>query len=237
MKLKINKIFVGYDSNQDFSTNFNKLKNAPFEVCKNSILRHTQSDVEIIPLKLTDLIKRGLYYRKEDNLATTEFTYSRFLTPYLSNYEGISLFCDSDFLWNCDVQELINYFDESKSVLCVKHDYIPSSHIKMDGKQQTVYPRKNWSSLMLFNCSHRDCRNLNIESINTQTPKYLHRMEWTDDQNIGDLPITYNFLEGDYTKIDNPKVIHYTNGGPWHETWSGDYYDNWTDEYNIIVNK
>jgi len=117
-------------------------------------------------------------------------------------------------------------------VSCVQHDYTPTSATKMDGLQQTTYPRKNWSSLMMFNCEHPDTQKLSVEVVNTESPKYLHRMSWASS--IGSIPLTYNYLEGDYEYIDNPKVVHFTNGGPWHETWKGDYGDLWLDTYDKL---
>ncbi len=187
----------------------------------------------VIPLKLSTLRELGLYYRTEDTAASTEFTYSRFLVPFLSSYKGISIFCDSDFLWNCDITSVLDYLDKNYSVMCVKHDYTPKAETKMDGHIQTVYPRKNWSSLMMFNCEHPDTQKLSVDVVNTESPKYLHRMSWASS--IGSIPLTYNYLEGDYEYMENPKVIHFTNGGPWHETWEGDYGNEWLEVYDEIT--
>jgi len=227
------KVYIGYDSRQDRDTLGKGITNPPFEVCKASIRKYN-SEVEIIPIKLNDLIAKGIYSRENDPLASTEFTYSRFLVPFLNNYEGKALFIDSDFLWQCNVEELLEFYNTEKSVACVKHDYIPSNDTKMDGLKQSVYPRKNWSSLMLFNCSDSDCKKLTPDVINNETPKYLHRMLWTNDNKIGNIPLEYNWLEGDYNVIDDPKVIHYTNGGPWHDTWDGDYRNNWEKQYREL---
>ena len=99
----------------------------------------------------------------------------------------------------------------------------------MDGKAQEWYPRKNWSSLMVFNCSHPDCKNINLTSVNKESPKYLNRMEWTKDENIGSIPLEYNHLVG-YYNIDNSKALHYTDGGPWHkEHQDVQYAQEWLD--------
>ena len=103
----------------------------------------------------------------------------------------------------------------------------------MDGVKQTSYPRKNWSSLMMFNCEHKDSKKLTPKVISTETPQYLHRMEWTGD--VGKIPIMYNWLEGDYPKTINPKAIHFTNGGPWHESWDGDWRQEWEEGYEYIT--
>jgi hypothetical protein len=232
MKENLN-IYIGYDSRQDKDPLGRGIINPPYEVCKASIRKYN-SEVKIIPIKLDELIAKGIYGRDNDPLASTEFTYSRFLVPYLNNYEGIALFCDSDFLWQSDVSSILDYYNSDLPIMCCKHEYIPANNTKMDGLKQSIYPRKNWSSLMLFNCSNQDCKKLTPEVVNTQTPKYLHRMNWTIDKKIGSIPLEYNWLEGDYNYIDNPKAIHYTNGGPWHDTWDGEYRGNWEKQYKEL---
>jgi len=229
--MKIN-VYIGYDSRQDYPPKYNKIKNPCYEVCKYSILKYNQ-DIIISPIILDELISQNIYYREVDPIASTEFTYSRFLTPYLNDYKGIAIFCDSDFLWQCDINELLNFYDDKYAVMCVQHDYQPKSNTKMDGIVQTTYPRKNWSSLMVFNCEHKDTKNLTVKNVNEKSSRYLHRMEWADE--VGSIPITYNYLEGDYEDIENPKVIHFTNGGPWHETWVGDYKENWINIYKELI--
>tara|TARA_Y100000004_G_scaffold49146_1_gene54110 strand:+ start:393 stop:1082 length:690 start_codon:yes stop_codon:yes gene_type:complete len=224
-------VYIGYDSRQDRPPKYNKVINPCYQVCKSSIIKNS-NDVNVIPLKLNELIDEGIYYREVDPLASTEFTYSRFLVPYLNDFKGIAIFCDSDFLWQCDINDLLEYYNHNNSVMCVQHDYTPKTDTKMDGVVQTTYPRKNWSSLMMFNCEHKDIKNLSVENINTKEAKYLHRMKWTDK--IGEIPMTYNWLEGDYPNNMHPKVIHFTNGGPWHETWDGDYKENWLKVYNEL---
>jgi len=225
-------VYIGYDSRQDYPPKYNKIKNPCYEVCKSSIKRKS-GRANIQPIKLDELIEQGHYYREVDPLASTEFTYSRFLVPFLNDYKGMAIFCDSDFLWRCNIEELLQFYDERYAVSCVQHDYTPSSKTKMDGVKQTSYPRKNWSSLMMFNCEHKDSKKLTPKVISTETPQYLHRMEWTGD--VGKIPIMYNWLEGDYPKTINPKVIHFTNGGPWHESWDGDWRQEWEEGYEYIT--
>lgn len=232
MKEKL-KIYIGYDSRQDKDPLGKDIHNPPYEVCKASI-RNFNTQVEIIPLKLDQLIEKEIYTREKDPLASTEFTYSRFLVPYLNEYKGLALFCDSDFLWQTDITSVLDYFDSKFSVMCCKHEYTPTNDTKMDGYKQTIYPRKNWSSLMLFNCEDLDCKKLTPDIINSESPKYLHRMLWTSDEKIGSIPLEYNWLEGDYGNILDPKAIHFTNGGPWHNTWNGDYKVNWMNQYNLL---
>lgn len=177
--------------------------------------------IEVTGLNKSELEARGYYFRGDDKLASTEFTYTRFLSPALNDFTGLCVFCDSDFLWECDIyEELAPYFDkmvkDKLAISCVKHNYVPDSAMKMDGRIQTVYPRKNWSSLILFNCDHPEVHNLTIENVNRKDAGWLHRMQWCSDENIGELPHTYNYLVGVYHDNIDPKVIHYTDGGPWH---------------------
>lgn len=204
-------VFIGWDSREDIA----------YQVAKESLQDHASIDVDVHAIKLPDLVDQGLYSRDVDPLAATEFTYSRFFTPWLAGYEGWALFCDCDFLFLGDVAELLPYCDESKAVACVHHDYTPKATVKMDGKVQTNYPRKNWSSFMLFNCAHPATRKLTPELINTETGAYLHRLQWADDSEIGELPEAWNWLDGwsETPESGFPKAVHYTNGGPWFKEW------------------
>ena len=228
------KVYIGYDSRQDYSEGFSDIVNPPYQVSKYSIQKYNKN-VDVEPIILSELRRQQIYWRGTDYLSSTEFVYSRFLTPYLNGYKGLALFCDSDFLWQADVNQLLDYYDSKYSVMCVKHNYTPPESTKMDGKAQTHYPRKNWSSLMLFNCSHPDIKKLNVKNINTKDAKWLHRFEWTSDECVGEIPATFNWLEGWYNDSVDPKAIHYTRGGPWHTTWNGHYKDKWVQTYNELV--
>jgi lipopolysaccharide biosynthesis glycosyltransferase len=217
------RVFIGWDSREP----------AAYEVAYFSLRRRSTIPIEITPIKLDDLRSRGLYWRAQDPLASTEFTYSRFLTPYLAGFSGFALFCDCDFLWLADIAELWNLCDSNKAVQCVQHDYQPKEATKMDGQIQTTYPRKNWSSLMLFNCAHPAVRRLTPEVVNTESGAYLHRMNWVRDDEIGALPTEWNWLEGWNAVPANgtPKAVHFTRGGPWFEQWQNvDYGDLWQAE-------
>jgi lipopolysaccharide biosynthesis glycosyltransferase len=220
------KVFIGYDSREDIA----------WQVCRHSLGRHAAGDISPIPLRQDVLRELGLYTRPADASASTEFSLTRFLTPYLSAQSGWVLFCDCDFLFTDDVGDVFKMLDPSKAVYCVQHDYTPKFSVKMDGKQQATYPRKNWSSFMLFNCDHPDVRALTPNVVNTAPPAYLHRLEWVSDEtSIGALPLEWNFLEGEYPKPDRvPRVIHYTNGGPWFPEWQEcDYAELWLQERDL----
>lgn len=217
------KIFVGYDSREEVA----------WQVCRHSLLRHSRNNVDVIPLRQSVLRELGLYTRPHDFGASTEFTLTRFLTPYLAAQSGWVLFCDSDFLFTTDVRAVFDDLDDSKAVYCVKHDYTPAHQEKMDGRKQVAYPRKNWSSFILFNCDHPEVEALTPAVVNSATPAFLHRFGWiSDDSAIGNLDIGWNFLAGEYpAPAEVPPVIHYTNGGPWFEQWRDcDFADLWLRE-------
>lgn len=222
------KIFVGYDSREDIA----------WQVARHSLLRHALDELDVIPLRQTVLRELGLYTRPYDPMSSTEFSLTRFLTPYLAHQHGWVLFCDCDFLFTTDIGEVFRNLEPDKAIYCVQHDYTPALDIKMDGKQQTSYPRKNWSSFMLFNCDHPDVQALTPAVVNTATPAFLHRFEWIkNEDHIGSLPLDWNFLEGEYPKPHTvPRVIHYTNGGPWFENWQEvDYGDLWLAERDLYL--
>ena len=213
------KIFIGWDSREVDA----------YEVCVKSLLEHSSIPLEIIPLKKNRLKSDGLYQRKE-GAVSTDFAFTRFLVPHLSEYSGWSLFIDCDFLFTKDVSELYNMREEKYAVMCVKHDYTPKNSIKMDGQKQVSYPRKNWSSCVLWNCGHESNKIITPEAVNSESGAYLHRFQWLQDSEIGDLPLEWNWLEGEYDKPeDPPAVIHFTNGGPWFkECQNVEYSDLWS---------
>lgn len=216
------RVYIGWDPREDIA----------YQVARRSMLQHASIPVEIAPIKLQELVSKGLYTREIDPLASTEFTYSRFLTPLLAGYQGWALFCDCDFLFFGDVAELGAYIDDNLALACVQHDYQPTNATKMDGKVQTAYPRKNWSSFMLFNCAHPSTRKLTVERVNQESGAYLHRMQWAEDSEIGAIPTTWNWLEGENLGAsstgDRPRAVHFTNGGPWFEEWQDvSFADEW----------
>lgn len=204
MKLKI---FVGWDPREDIA----------WQVCRHSILSRTNPrEVSVAPLIQSELRAQGLYSRDIDKKAATEFSLTRFLTPVLAGYEGYSLFVDCDFLFLTDIQNILNEIDVGKAVSVVKHNYQPTDTYKMDGCVQYIYPRKNWSSFILFNCAHKSNRALTPALVNSAEPSFLHRFSWLDDNEIGELDIGWNYLEGVYpAQYNNLKAVHYTSGGPW----------------------
>ncbi len=204
------RVFIGWDPREDIA----------FKVARHSIERRASIAVEVMPLVRRELVDAGLHDRGDDPLASTEFTYTRFLTPHLAG-EGTAIYCDCDFLWLADVAELVEGLDPAKAVHCVQHDHRPVETWKKSGAPQTRYRRKNWSSLMVFNAAHPANRILTPQAVNTMTPASLHQMRWVDDALIGALDEAWNWLEGwsSCPAGQVPKAIHFTRGGPWLEPW------------------
>ena len=139
----MNKVYVGWDSREDIA----------YQVCEHSILNRSKT-TEVIPLKQKHLRDSGIYTREIDKLGSTEFTFTRFLIPFLENYNGWAIFCDCDMVFLIDAQEIFDQADDKYAVMCVQHNYTPEEGIKMENQLQLPYPRKNWSSMVLFNCGH-----------------------------------------------------------------------------------
>ena len=223
------RVYIGYDRREDLA----------YQVSKHSILSQ-DSNTEVYPLKLNELREMGLYLRDEDKLGSTEFTFSRFLIPELCNFNGWALFCDCDIVFINDVAELFAQADDKYAVMCAKHDYTPKEGTKMDGQTQTVYPRKNWSSVMLFNCGHPSNQKLTQDLVNNPdtTGKYLHRFSWLTDEEIGQFSHEWNWLVGWYKEPEDgtPKALHYTEGGPWFENYRNCEYNNiWKEELSDMM--
>ena len=197
------KIYIGYDSRYPIAS----------KVCEYSLRKHSK-DLDIELLKLSDL--EQLYWREYKD-QSTEFTYTRFLVPYLQDYNGWALFCDNDFLFLKDVTKIFELADDKYAMMCCQHDYTPRAITKMLGKKQVPYKRKNWSSLMLINCGHPSVKKLDLSTVSEQSGKYLHQFEWLKPHQIGSIPRHWNWLVNWYkeTDEDKPSALHFTEGGPW----------------------
>ena len=218
------KVYIGYDSREDIA----------WQVARHSILRHATRPVSVHALRQEALRDLGLYTRGKD-VASTEFSMTRFLTPYLAAHEGWSIFVDCDVLVTRDITEIFRHLDPSKAVHCVQHDYTSAYKVTMDGQAQASYPRKNWSSFVAFNGSHNGVKSLTPTVVNRETPGFLHRFGWLSDEDIGALDLEWNFLVGEYPRPAKlPMCIHFTNGGPWFEGCGHvDFADAWQAEHRL----
>jgi hypothetical protein len=191
------RIFVGYDPSQQIA----------YDVLKYSLEKHASEPIEVIAI---DADKIPEWNREQDPLQSTPFTYTRFLVPWLCKYEGTALFMDSDMLSLGDISELFHLPMDGLALRVRQHEYNPSETVKMGGKVQTQYPRKNWSSLMLMNNAELGC--WTMEAVETQSGAWLHRFEPIPDEQVGDISEEWNVLD----HMTGPtKLLHYTSGGPW----------------------
>lgn len=222
------RIFIGYDSREVVA----------FHVLAQSIIRHSSRPVAIVPLVQSQLRAAGVYTREPDPGASTEFSLTRFLVPYLSGFEGVSVFMDCDMVARVDLAGLasLRTLEFDRSVYVVKHDYTPRPGPKMGGKPQAAYPRKNWSSLIVF--KNERCRELSLAYVNRATPADLHRFAWLPDDEIGALPLDLNWLVGEYEPNPAAKVLHYTLGGPWIRGLEAcDHAEDWYRERELMLAK
>jgi lipopolysaccharide biosynthesis glycosyltransferase len=221
-----NTVYIGYDSRE----------HTAYEVLKFSIERIATKGVRVVPIKKDVVSRMGLYTRKSNSIGgqsfdeidgrpfSTDFSFTRFLVPHLNMYQGLALYMDCDMYIRTDITELFDMCQDNYYPLwCVKHKYEPPKGTKMDGKAQEPYARKNWSSLMMFNCSHHYNEKLTVDAINTQTGRWLHTFQWLPDKeaDIGTLPEEWNWLDGHSPEKLEAKNVHFTTGGPWFKNWGG----------------
>lgn len=212
------KVYIGWDKKNVLA----------YEVCVKSILAHATIPLEIIPLHdwklryikkywrsyLTD-VNGQMVDRGDNSKFSTDFSFTRFLIPAIEQYvDQWTLYIDSDMLFRADIAELFNCTLTYKAMMCVKHEHTPFESSKMYGLKQSLYKKKNWSSLMLFNPSK--CTGLTLYAVNNWSGDALHAMHWLDEDLIGGLDLEWNYLVGytDPSKVPSPKVVHYTLGTP-----------------------
>jgi hypothetical protein len=213
------KVFIGYDENETVA----------FHVLAHSIMRHASKPVEIVPVVKSHM--SAFYTRERSNIESTDFSFTRFLAPYLCDYKGWAIFTDCDMLVTADIAELWALRDDKYAVMCAKHDYQPVGDTKFLGQVQTKYEKKNWSSVMMFNNAR--CTALTPEVVSTETGLYLHQFKWLgNDDLIGSLPLSWNYLVGEHQSTSStPELIHYTLGGPYFEKYRDcEFADLWRAE-------
>ncbi len=216
-------VYIGYDSRESVA----------FYTLAHSIMRRSSIPVSITPLMQSQL--KGLYTRARGPTESTEFSLTRFLVPALADFRGWALFMDCDMLCRADIAQLQRYIAEQndKAVLVCRHDYVPKTERKFLDQVQTKYPRKNWSSLMIFN--NERCKALTPDYVNSATGLDLHRFKWLDDAQIGTLPLEWNWLVGEYDYRPDAKIVHYTLGGPYFDEYRAcDYADEWFAEFDSM---
>ena len=193
-------VFIGYDPREAVA----------YHTCANSIIRHASRPVAIIPLAL-NLFED---YEETHTDGSNHFIYSRFLVPHLMEYSGHAIFIDGDMIVRSDIVELWEQRDVTKDVQIVKHDYRTRMTEKYLGAPNEDYPRKNWSSVILWNCNSFPNRRLTPDFVQQSTGSFLHRFTWLDDERIGELPREWNWLPDEYGPNADAKLLHYTLGTP-----------------------
>lgn len=248
-------VYIGFDPREM----------AAYAVAKQTMRKHAAEQTVIAPIILDQMIAQDLYWRdtqlKEndqgkrvlfdtisDASMSTEFAISRFLTPILVNQrfeeqktntekKGWAMFTDCDVLVRKSLEPLFKLIENhpEKALFCVKHKYMPPPGTKMDGQQQVQYNRKNWSSVMAFNCDHPSNQKLTVDLVNTVPGRDLHRFCWLDDDEIGELHPTWNWLVGHSPITIDPAIVHFTEGGPWFENYQGvTYAEAWIEQLTMI---
>lgn len=193
-------IFVGYDPREAIA----------YHTCVNSIVRHATQPVAIVPVAL-NLFQD---YQETHTDGSNDFIYTRFLVPHLMSYTGWAIFIDGDMILRDDIVKLWNLRESHCDVMVVKHDYKTRRTEKYLGSKNEDYPRKNWSSVILWNCSSWPNRRLTPEFVQSSSGAELHRFSWITDDRIGELPAEWNWLPDEYGANPEAKLLHYTLGTP-----------------------
>lgn len=226
MNKNVIKVFIGFD----------QVESIAWHTFAHSIFKRSSQPVAIIPLYLNNLKK--IYTRERDPKQSNEFSFTRFLVPYLSNYEGYAIFFDSDMLLRDDIAKIFEAIEKNpgKAVYVVQHNYVPKDTTKYLGTTQYPYPRKNWSSVVLWNCAHPSNQKVTPEFVNTASAMELHRFLWLQDEEIGKLDVRWNWLVGEYSNPpEDVKNVHWTVGGPYFKEYENvDFSDEWVKEYESM---
>jgi len=203
-------VYIGYDEREAIA----------YHVACQSIIENTSSPlINIIPLRTDQLRESGIYDRPDDDKASNAFSYTRFLVPYLSGFIGTSIYMDTDVIVQGDINELfkMTHGEILTPIWVAQHDYTPKLETKYFGAKQYSYPKKNWSSVMVFKNSA--CHILTPDYVNKAKPSDLHQMKWLNTRDngirsIGELPLEWNWLVEEYPPNEKAELLHYTNGIP-----------------------
>lgn len=240
----MNTVWIGFDSREVLA----------FQVAATTVERN--GDCEIHGVVLSELQARGLYWRPveirspvvpggrsvlwdviSDAPMATEFSCTRFLTPYLARMrgqvDGWAIFMDCDVLIRKPLQGLLALLDPCYAVMCVKHQHEPTADVKMRGELQTRYSRKNWSSVVAYNLAHPANDALTVGLVNTVPGRDLHAFCWLEDDQIGELPAAWNYLVGT-TQADDPALVHFTDGLP---NMPGHEHDEYAGEWRQVADQ
>ena len=217
------KIYIGFDQRESVA----------YHTFVQSLIDHASIPLDITPLAVKTL--KGYEEKHEDK--SNDFVYSRFLTPFLNDFKGWAIFVDGDMICQTDIKELLDLSDNSKALQVVKHDYKTKANQKYLGNTNQDYPRKNWSSVILWNCAHPKHKLLTPDFIANESGKYLHRFSWLEDIEIGELPKEWNWLATEYPNNEQANIIHYTLGTPCFKDYRNtEMADIWLKKYDRLNN-
>jgi len=222
---KLPTIYIGYDPKEE----------SYVHVLKKSIEDNTNMTYNIVPLVQKELRRSGLYYRTgemtdygrvdcfDGKPFSTEFSFTRFLVPFLNQFSGLALFMDCDMFVRSDISEIFDTYGQQKNfpISCIHHDHAPIAEQKMDGQIQTIYRRKNWSSFVLWNCDHPALKHFTVADVNTKSGSWLHAFEFIDYDPIGEIHPEWNWLDSHSPAEIEAKCVHFTTGGPVYPDWKG----------------
>lgn len=216
------QIFIGYD----------KLEPVVYHVCSHSILKRSSIPVSVTPLNRSSM--SGFFSRQRGEFDSTDFAITRFLVPFLCDYEGFAVYLDGDMICLGDIAELTGYMTlmdkYNYAVRVVKHEYSPTENTKFLGQVQTRYEKKNWSSVIVFN--NTLCRTLSPEYVEKAPGLDLHQFKWCKEEQVASMPKEWNYLVGVYPPSANPKLLHYTKGSPCFDAYRGcDFSEHWHSEF------
>ena len=208
------RLVVGFDARETIA----------YHVFCQSVLEKT-----LLPVSFLPLVEQSLAgYRENHQDGSNRFTYTRFLTPFLMDFEGWAIFADGDMVCKRDISELWKLRDSSKALQVVKHDYLTKSSTKYLGNKNDNYPRKNWSSVILWNCGHPENRCLTPDFVSSKNGSFLHRFQWLSDALIGELDKEWNWLAIEYDDNPSANLIHYTLGTPcFRDYWDCSSSEHW----------
>ncbi len=232
-------IYLGWDARETQA----------YRVAEFTLRDKTREALHVVPLKHKALRAQGVFDRpwrtdadgqtydvRDGKPFSTEFAFTRFLVPHLNNYEGWAVFMDCDVMVMADIAELFALAKDKYAVMVVKHVHVPDNKIKMDARVQSRYWRKNWSSVVLWNCGHKSNRKVTPEYVNQVPGYFLHTFSWLKDKEIGELPKEWNVLVGHTHGVRAPKIIHFTDGGPWFEGMADvPYGGSWVEEHHRML--
>lgn len=232
-------VYIGHDDREDKA----------YRVAEYSLRKQTKAPLHVVSLRHKALRAKGVFNRpwlidggtgnyrdrRDGKPFSTQFAFTRFLVPHLNGYQGWAVFMDCDMLVTGDIADLFALADPQFAVQVVKHEHHPVETVKMDGCEQYRYWRKNWSSVILWNCGHEANRKLTPEVVNSWPGAWLHSFSWLKNEAIGEIPAEWNFLVGHTRGVRYPKILHFTDGGPWMEEWKDvPYGANWVQAYHAM---